>query len=332
MPVWNSEYSVEAAVCSVIEQDFNDWELIIVDDGSTDSSGKICDALAAQDSRIVVLHQENSGVSEARNAGIDAASGEFLAFLDSDDLFTPKMLSTLVSLADSTGCDSAACGNMLSYPDGHEVCESPPLPAGNYSTQQARLGVAIPLLSDRLCRAPVNGYIWRYIFRSDIVRRCGLRFSGAYLEDELFLIEFFAAGASLCVTDEALYVYSQNPRSVTRSYLPDFNETFFNSLRLKKQLVEKYSVDVPNHWLDNTCWAGLLIAVANEFAPGNDASLRQKAKKIRSICEIEEYAHAVKCYAPSNMPRNKSIVAALLRHRMYGALSLLYFIKNSNRG
>jgi len=333
MPVWNAAATLEASVRSVFGQSLTDWELILVDDGATDGSAALCDRLAAEDSRVRVIHQENAGVSCARNAGIDAANGALLSFLDADDRYHPDFLKTLEGLLAGSGCACAACGDLLCDPDGRTQSEAPPLPAGVYTADQARSGIAVPLLSDRLRRNPVNGYVWRYLFRMETVKDAGLRFFGAYLEDELFLIEYFARGASLAVTDAPLYEYVQNPQSVTRRYLAGYNETFFRSFRLKEQLVERYALAVPDDWRDNCCWAGLLIAVGNEFAPGNSASLSQKRKNVRAMCGRAEYAHAVASYRPpADMPRSKAVVAALLRGKHYALLSLLYAIKNRNRG
>ncbi len=95
MPAYNTARWVRDAVASVQAQTMPDWELVAVDDGSTDETGEILEALAAQDARIKVLRQANAGVSAARNAGMDAARGEYLAFLDSDDLLEPDFLAAL---------------------------------------------------------------------------------------------------------------------------------------------------------------------------------------------------------------------------------------------
>lgn len=95
IPVYNREYCIAEAIDSVRRQTFSDWELILVDDGSTDKSGAICDSYRIRDSRIKVIHTENFGVSHARNVGLDHAEGEWLAFLDSDDEYLPNAFETL---------------------------------------------------------------------------------------------------------------------------------------------------------------------------------------------------------------------------------------------
>lgn len=109
VPIYNVAEYIEETLSNVLSQTFHDYELILVDDGSTDGSGEICDAFAMQDERIVVIHQKNAGVSAARNAGVSAAKGKYIGFVDSDDLIEPKMFSVLVEIANCNGADVVQC-------------------------------------------------------------------------------------------------------------------------------------------------------------------------------------------------------------------------------
>ena len=95
VPVYNVEKYLEKCVRSILAQTFTDFELILVDDGSPDSSGAMCDQFAEQDQRVKVIHKENGGLSDARNAGIEIATGEYLGFVDSDDYIADDMYETL---------------------------------------------------------------------------------------------------------------------------------------------------------------------------------------------------------------------------------------------
>lgn len=332
VPVYNAGGLLSRAVQSALDQTLEDFELILIDDGSTDGSGAVCDGYAQRDDRVRALHQKNSGVSVARNRGIAESRGQYIAFLDADDWLEPDYLAAMHALLAETGAKTAACGNWLSQPDGSRLEEAPPLPGGYYEAEEARAGIVLPLLADRVREGLLNGYIWRYLFDAELIRRHKLRYSGAYLEDELFLIEYFSLGASLAVVNRPLYHYYQNLGSVTRRYLPGYLDTFFSSLAIKEAYVRKYAIGVPEHWRDNTCWAGLLIAVANEFAPGNDASFGKKLRNLRKICKIDRFRHAIEHYVPENLNRNKAVVVSLIRRRMYLLLAALYTIKNRNRG
>ena len=105
IPAYNAESFLEEALEAVYAQTFTDWELILVDDGSTDSTGAICDRAAARDARVKVVHKANGGLSDARNAGLDRAGGRYVYFMDADDLIPPHALQTLADTAAETGAD-----------------------------------------------------------------------------------------------------------------------------------------------------------------------------------------------------------------------------------
>ena len=110
VPVYNAEGTIERCIQSVIKQQFSDFELIVIDDGSVDKSGELCDRYAENDSRIRVIHQENQGVSSARNVGILAAQGEYVTFLDSDDELEPSVLSQYFEAVNKFQCDIVVGG------------------------------------------------------------------------------------------------------------------------------------------------------------------------------------------------------------------------------
>ena len=118
VPVYNAEEYLEECVESILSQSYKYIELILIDDGSTDGSGELCDALAELDKRIVVIHRENGGVSEARNTGLDAAKGELIAFVDCDDYILPGMYETLTSKMNETRVRIAACTVIDELEDG----------------------------------------------------------------------------------------------------------------------------------------------------------------------------------------------------------------------
>lgn len=100
VPVYNAENTIQRCIDSILDQEYADFELLLVDDGSKDTSGAICDAYAAADPRVRVLHKENTGVSDTRNQGIRLAAGKYLQFLDSDDWITQDATSLLVRTAE----------------------------------------------------------------------------------------------------------------------------------------------------------------------------------------------------------------------------------------
>ena len=117
IPAYNIEDYIGRCLDSIISQTYKNLEIIVVDDGSRDHTGEILDNYAKKDRRIKVIHKENGGVSSARNKGIEAAEGDYIGFIDGDDLIEPEMYKTLVDLLEEENADIAHCGYQMVFPD-----------------------------------------------------------------------------------------------------------------------------------------------------------------------------------------------------------------------
>ena len=331
VPVYKAEAVLPKCVESILAQTFQDWELLLIDDGSPDGSGGLCDRYAAGDGRVRVFHKPNGGVSSARNLGMQAAAGEHILFVDADDWIAPELCATLLDALRSGQADTAGCAHWNVRPDGEKWAEPGAMPSGVYGSEEIRRGVVDRLLGSRLGKPGevLNGYIWRFLFSRAILAEHDLRFSGAYLEDELFLMEYFCLSRRLAMVDVPLYYYLQNPASVTRNYLPDYMDTFRKFYADKSALAARYGLDDDDpEWRESTCWAGLLIAIGNEFAAGNPATMQEKKRRVAAYALESEMAEAIRKLKPQGLGRNKQIVANLVRRRWYTALALMYSLKN----
>lgn len=203
VPVYNAERFLDECISSIIGQSYADFELILVNDGSTDTSGDICRRYAAQDPRIVVIDKSNGGVSSARNAALDAARGKWVIFADSDDYYLPGAFEALVAAAGSAPEADMAVATCLKLIDGKTT----------YATkQQAALHRdALPAMT--------HFALWGYIFRKEIIDRYSIRFdtSLAYSEDRLFLVEYAIHARSIAAIDKPVYAYRIHPASACRS-------------------------------------------------------------------------------------------------------------------
>ena len=123
IPVYNTEKYLKQCIESVINQSYQNMEIILVDDGSTDSSGDICERFEKEDTRIIVFHQNNKGLSAARNKGLKHAKGEYILFLDSDDYISKNMLEKLCNCLEDTKSDMAMCGIQYIDSEGREIRE-----------------------------------------------------------------------------------------------------------------------------------------------------------------------------------------------------------------
>lgn len=198
IPVYNAEPTLPGCVQAVLDQSHHHLELILVNDGSSDGSGALCDGFACADSRVQVLHQPNSGVSAARNRGLSMATGEFITFLDADDIVPPNYLEVLHDAC--RDADIAVC-DVVSIQDGRELVRFTH-PDGVLAQREA--------LDFLLTRRKINSGPYAKLFRREVL--AGLAFPSlkAY-EDILFVREAFCRAERIAVTDRTEYRYIQNP-------------------------------------------------------------------------------------------------------------------------
>ncbi|HPE16420.1 MAG TPA: glycosyltransferase [Oscillospiraceae bacterium] len=329
VPVYRSETLLRICADSILAQTHAELELLLVDDGSPDGAGALCDRIAASDARVRVFHKENGGVSSARNLGIQEARGDYVLFVDSDDRIEPSMCQTLLTALHAAEADTAGCAHYNLLPDGMKW-EEAALPAGVYEKDAIRRMLVLRLLGHRLGKPGevLNGFVWRFLFSRELLS--GLSFEGSYLEDELFLMEYFSRSRKLVMLDMPLYYYLQNPASATRRYLADYMPTFRRFFARKQALAQSEGLDAPN-WEAETCWAGVLIAAGNEFAPGSPGTRAEKRRRVEACLDDPVLAPHLASLAPAGLGRNKQLAADLLRTRRLRLLSLLYAIKNRGR-
>ena len=210
VPVYNVEQYLGKCIESVLGQTYSDFELILVDDGSTDSSGKICDSYREKDNRILVIHKKNAGVSAARNVGIEQARGEYICFIDSDDWIESNYLSEIK--AEIADFDILFFGCFLRYEDGMASSICPP--AVECRTD---IGNVISYLFQNDMHVNYFGYPWNSIYRRDIIDQFEIRFSEtlSFCEDEVFNLAYCNHARSLKIITPLLYNYRLKEQGLT---------------------------------------------------------------------------------------------------------------------
>ncbi len=204
IPVYNGEPHLQHAMQSILPQDFTDWEAIIVDDGSTDATPQIAEALASQDSRIRVVHQSNGGVSIARNHGMDEAQGDWIVWLDADDSYVDGALGQIAAMADRySACNCMQFPYQKGNPDGSF---HPCIPEA-YSTYGGQVHPgqqAFRILFAHNGLKDINWQPWRFVYRRDSLPRFRER---VIHEDVDVLPLHMATFSSVYIAQEAFYVY-----------------------------------------------------------------------------------------------------------------------------
>lgn len=225
VPAYNCVNSLAYCVHSVQQQTFSDWELILVDDGSTDGSNKLCDKFAAEDNRIRVIHKPNGGVSSARNTGIDAANGEYITFCDSDDYLEPDYLETLVQTAES----NPDCGHIwccFQTVTGYQKENAEPNYISAESVLHYTLNDYMTLHEMWLDSGPCNK-----LYRTDVIKGAEILFPEdlSLGEDLLFNLAYIDASANsrIVVVCRPLYNYVRgNDNSLDSKYRSDLLDIY----------------------------------------------------------------------------------------------------------
>lgn len=209
VPVYKVEKYLPKCIDSILAQTFRDFELILIDDGSPDNCGAICDEYAARDSRIKVIHQKNTGVSAARNAGLDIASGTYLGFVDSDDWIEPEMYATMIATAKEKQVDVVVCG--LRYVDEEGTLLHYGLETnGEYS----RDGMISELFGtpNQLGGGNVNK-----LFSAAKIKKCRFDEKVAIAEDWIFIFNSFLECHQAIKLSQPFYTVVERHGSATRS-------------------------------------------------------------------------------------------------------------------
>lgn len=209
VPVYKVEKYLPKCIDSILAQTFRDFELILIDDGSPDNCGAICDDYAARDSRIKVIHQENAGVSAARNAGLDIATGTYLGFVDSDDWIEPEMYETMIATAKEKNVDVVVCGFCIFKDDGSYIGRSNAC-EGFFTPEQLHASIyTVP--------NPLDGVCWNKLFLRERIENICFPVDIPRYEDTIYLFNCFLACGHGYKIKAPLYNVVERVGSATRS-------------------------------------------------------------------------------------------------------------------
>ena len=300
MPVYNSEKYVSDAIESVCNQSYKTWELLIVNDGSTDHSSKIIDDYAKKDSRIKVFHISNEGVSMARNYALDKCNGNYITFIDSDDVYHPERLKKMMQL-------------FVRNPDCDIVFSRHKEFTGQLNTEEVSSTGAIVISDDDILKKIIsdskNHFVWNTMIKSEITKKerfAPIRFA----EDFCYIRDCAFHCRKMAVLDEVLYFYRRdNENAMTNhffseKYAPDY-----------MKLVENVYDFCKSHKLEDNFYKKM---VAHEYAQ-NSMRIRKSTSYLKFIACMndKEFREGIKFAEASQCTLFEKILFYLIKYKVY---------------
>ena len=239
MPAYNVDRYVRRAVESLQGQTLRDFELLVVDDGSSDRTGQVLDSMAERDFRITVFHTENGGAPAARNLALDHARGTYVYFMDADDWAEPRMLEDMVSLAERSMLDLVIAGFYIdTYYGNHgeHTTEVKSRPDALYPTQQEFRAAAWQMFDQNLLYVP-----WNKLFSRERIEELGLRFRPTFMDDFPYVLDYIRDVERVGVIEHPYYHFiRERAESETARWRPNLYE--------KREEEHGWMLDLYRHW------------------------------------------------------------------------------------
>lgn len=282
VPVYKSEQYLPKCIESILAQTFTDFELILVDDGSPDESGKLCDVYAQKDMRIRVIHQQNAGVSAARNAGLMCATGKYIMFCDSDDWVAPEWCQCLYNAMKVPNVVIAMCG----YREWK----------GDIVTQTCNLSKTDSTMKlSELFAKPLPGAPWNKIYNRERIVEYNITFPDgiSYGEDLRFLLtylETYNGDNAVYLSSSILNNYRIVDESLSHKCIKDYWRLEKDVIKLRLKVASAHNTDFEKCREELYCYYYRLFccSIKHLFSPKNDLPYSKKYKELNEIIRSEE--------------------------------------------
>lgn len=320
VPVYNVANYLENCVRSILSQTEQDFELLLIDDGSTDESGALCDTLAENDPRIRVIHQENRGLGGARNTGIEAACGEYLLLIDSDDAILPETLERALIAARAQNADIAVFGFFTVDEQGNRLGDFPcGLPNTAFSPSEHR---------DCLLTSPCA---WNKLYKRELFVRTGIRYpSRVWYEDIRTTLKLFTQAERITGVDYLGYAYLQRAGSIMNSGNLQRNTEIIDAF---EDLLDWFGEqNLMKDYERELCWlcayhvyftASVRVLRAEK---ADKALARELLKKFQTYTE-EHFPNYKNSPYLARLSKSQKLLWALLNKKQYGLIKLLFKLK-----
>lgn len=317
VPIYNGEKYIEECLESIINQTYKNLQIILIDDGSKDKSGKICDEYAKKDKRIEVIHKENAGVSAARNTGLDNARGEWITFIDADDSVEKDFCKNLMQ-NETNDVDCIMCGYSRLINDKKIEIES--------------IGFSNKFEDSRkylICSLNPQtgvGFSHMKIIRMSAIGNIRFNDNLKVAEDALFNIQLSENIRKIIFVDEKLYNYRLNTNSTVKKYDDKYTEKYLKAMEECGRYIRiKYSNDceIIQNYYNFVAYHVLLIAVNYCYNPQN----LNKRKTLKEICNEAIFSEGIIKSNYENLSLTRKITLFTIKYKLYIATGIICKIR-----
>lgn len=280
VPVYKAEKYLSECIDSIISQTYENFELILIDDGSPDNSGKICDEYAEKDKRIKVIHKENAGVSSARNIGLDNASGEYIAFIDSDDFVDKQYLEKLHCNLKHNDADISLCRLSYYKKDVANIRrEIFPKKTINLKINQEFEHLIVRFFS---YKKYIMGSTCRSLYKRELIDKHRFDVNVKICEDLLFFMGLLCDAKKICFLEESLYFYRVNDESAIHTYKKNYLENNIALDSALEKILSKKNSKKINKALENYRSLLCYFVVVEELAYKSGCERKENLKNIKN--------------------------------------------------
>ncbi|NYE03861.1 glycosyltransferase involved in cell wall biosynthesis [Bacillus niacini] len=334
VPVYNVEQYIKRCIDSLIHQTYKDIEILLVNDGSTDRSGIICEDYAQKDKRIKIIHKVNGGLTSARLAGFKVARGEYIAFVDSDDWVSRDMYKRLYNKIIEDAADICMC-SYSTVVDNVKYAKSIPVKPGVYKTDQIREDILVKMAGRKnwVEEDYLTGFITLKLYKKTLIKEDWF-FSERefFAEDILFNLHAISTAKCVTVINENLYYYFYNSASLSNVYRNKKWDQLLKLNRYCRQFFQAQGLfDTAKLRLDNALIGAVLGSIDNEAKKNNTKSFFRKIEEISRIIKTPGVIDAVNMQLSDDNFKRR-IYFILIRAKLSGLLLILSTLRMKRIG
>lgn len=336
VPVYNASRTLEHCIKSLLTQTYDNFEIVLVDDGSVDGSSKICDDFAQKENRVVVYHQENAGVSAARNKGLELACGKYVAFVDADDWIDSNVCETFVKACEKQDYDLFCFSAIYSSQKKDVLSFLLPGDVELFSQKQKEellckmMTPWAPWYSFN-CNTRFAGSVWAKFYRAEVIKNSDIQFSLETIvsEDVLFNVLSFDFFDKIGYSAKAFYHYRVQDDSAQNRYRPNSMKYFGFVIDQIQQWLEEKRKDLNVKDCANTLFVHYLFgAIKEDYFHRNNPNKAFACSELNEVLSQEKYKKVLENVKSEYFTLSERILVSLLRHKMVHCIKWVMKIYN----